>query len=681
MRSKVARLVTLTAGMAVFAGCTPEEPQDDLFVAGQARAPWHAAIVRARAVEPRVDISRAAPPAEITLNLFDDTLLSARLERFRETASGYTWEGEIAGEEGDVTLSVVDGIYAGTIRAESTLYQLSHDYAGHFVVERDEAVVGEHPPVLPDVAGSAPIVPSGFDDGGDTVVDVMVLYTPDVLAAVGGDAAIASVIDLAVAETNQGYAASGVAIHLDLVHHALTAYDETSFDWSQTLSRLQGKADGFMDEIHALRDLHGADHVVLLVETVGPYAGIGYQMQAASAPFFADYAFAVVAESYATGAYTFGHELGHNMGANHDHQNAGAGFFPYSHGLQVPEAGYRTVMAYPCSGCVRKNLWSSPLHSHAGVPTGIADYADNARSLNGTRFYSAAFRAEVEGPPADVAAMLSPVPGAAFTADTVTFTWEDAGALAYRLEVGDAPGDDGYHGADHGQATSVTVSGLPADGRDLAVRLWSQSSTAGWRYHDYAYTAWDEPPPPVTPSTILWPLAGSTLTSTAATFVWLMAPGSDDYRLSVGTVDQPARYYDNTIGLASSVHVDNLPGDGSELLATLYTHGPTGWQSTQAFFIAHTVVGGPALTSPVGAGPLSGITETFTWESSGALQYRLTLQRADGSYVFDGSAGTATEMTVTGLPTNGSPVRLVLFAELPSGWVERSFELVAASHL
>jgi hypothetical protein len=53
-------------------------------------------------------------------------------------------------------------------------------------------------------------------------------------------------------------------------------------------------------------------------------------------PAYADYAFNVVKDDCATGYYSFGHEIGHNLGLSHDHDNASGGLFDYSYGHQAP---------------------------------------------------------------------------------------------------------------------------------------------------------------------------------------------------------------------------------------------------------------------------------------------------------------------------------------------------------
>ena len=96
-------------------------------------------------------------------------------------------------------------------------------------------------------------------DAGQQIIDVMVAYTPKVEQIYGAAGAEALIIQ-AVAETNQAYANSGINPRLNLVHSVRTNYTESG-DINTDLSRLRATSDGYMDELHTLRDSYGADLV------------------------------------------------------------------------------------------------------------------------------------------------------------------------------------------------------------------------------------------------------------------------------------------------------------------------------------------------------------------------------------------------------------------------------------
>ncbi len=336
---------------------------------------------------------------QIFLNLFEDVSFVATLSRVEKLSKGgIAWTGHIDSvQESEVTLISRGNQMAANIVLPGAFYQLRYAGEGvHVIKEIDQSKFPPEAPPIPVESSPSSEQWWGADADDGSSIDVLVVYTEAAKNTVGGQTAMENLIDLAVTETNTGYANSLVIQRLNLVHTAQVSYDETGFDWSQTLRRLRDTTDGYMDNVHTLRDAYQADEVVLIVDS-GGYCGIGYMMTTVSQSFESS-AFAVVRYSCATGYYSFGHELGHNMGSHHDRANAnGSGAFDYSYGYQAPDNSFRTVMAYNCSGgCPRVNHWSNPNVDYNSQPTGIIDTspqsAFNAKSLNNTAFTVANFR-------------------------------------------------------------------------------------------------------------------------------------------------------------------------------------------------------------------------------------------------------------------------------------------------
>ena len=225
----------------------------------------------------------------------------------------------------------------------------------------------------------------------DTQIDLLVVYTAKA-AQLSGD--IDALIDLAINETNQGYQNSGVNATVSLAHKAQVNYTEASSSGTD-LNRLAGTNDGYMDEVHGLRDQYGAD-VVVLVNDVNGYCG-----QADAIGASASSAFAMVDYDCATGYYSFGHEIGHLQAARHNPENDPTNSpYAYGHGYQDPSSQWRTVMAYNCnSGCTRINYWSNPNKSYNGTAMGTTTRSDNTRVLNITSPTIANFRSGGTPPP------------------------------------------------------------------------------------------------------------------------------------------------------------------------------------------------------------------------------------------------------------------------------------------
>jgi hypothetical protein len=114
-------------------------------------------------------------------------------------------------------------------------------------------------------------------------------------------------INLAVTETNAAYTLSGVNAELRLVHVAFDTYVEASADaFGTALSALRNNGDGNLDQAHSLRTTYGADVVALIIDDA-QYCGMAYLGPGIGSMF------SVTAWNCATGYYSFGHEIAHNL--------------------------------------------------------------------------------------------------------------------------------------------------------------------------------------------------------------------------------------------------------------------------------------------------------------------------------------------------------------------------------
>jgi peptidyl-Asp metalloendopeptidase len=232
-----------------------------------------------------------------------------------------------------------------------------------------------------------------------TVVDMMVIYTPRVSKQAGSSSAAAQSALRAVDQTNLAFRNSGIRVYLRAVYVGQIDYRESG-RLHIDLRRLAATRDGYMDQVHALRNRYGADLVTLLVGR-GDLAGLAYQLEDLRDRTNASFAFSVVlAEEAQAPHYTLAHELGHKFGAQHDKANTDArGLFAYSHGWRFQAAGrvYRDIMAYEPGR--RIPYFSNPRILYRGVPTGDARTGDSARTINKSAPFVAAYRPErvVEG--------------------------------------------------------------------------------------------------------------------------------------------------------------------------------------------------------------------------------------------------------------------------------------------
>jgi len=151
-----------------------------------------------------------------------------------------------------------------------------------------------------------------------------------------------------------------------------------------------------------LRETYSADLVAMLSDAAGA-CGVGYLMQNLS-PAFEASGFSATNYSCAVGNLTFAHELGHNMGCQHDADNASvAPLFSYSYGWRWNATNgqqRRSVMAY--SPGIRVPHFSNPDVTNGGTPTGDPVLANNALSINNAALVISNFRVGDCGCPVDV---------------------------------------------------------------------------------------------------------------------------------------------------------------------------------------------------------------------------------------------------------------------------------------
>lgn len=207
------------------------------------------------------------------------------------------------------------------------------------------------------------------------VIDIMVVYTADARSAAGGHAAIQAKILQAIGDANATFFISGMSMRIHPVHLAEISYTESG-DVAVDRDRLQNPSDGFMDNVHALRDTYCADEVALIVDT--GTCGIAFIQDPSPDPGFESHAFFVTQDNCLTNTLAFAHEMGHTMGGRHDwYADDTIGSPTNNHGYLNVANGWRTVMAYnaECAAngktCFQQGSWSYPGYMIMGDPAGV----------------------------------------------------------------------------------------------------------------------------------------------------------------------------------------------------------------------------------------------------------------------------------------------------------------------
>lgn len=419
----------------------------------------------------RADLSeaharRALMTRELAFTTPSGQLLRFRMDRHVEHPSGdWTWVGSIAGDRAQEAIITFGREAAfGTIgQPGKEPLRLTMRDGVSWLVETDPRIiatldnVGTRPKgpdyiVAPELAADAALSKRGVRQaastatmsaassgstaasstaGASTTVDVLLGYTPGFVSYHGGESAAITRLNNLVEITNEAYINSQIDARIRLVRTMLVNYTDTNSN-NTALEELTGfrapstqttPAAAF-SELRAARDQYGADLVSLVRRfnhAGNGGCGIAWLIGggnrgsiSASSEYFG---YSIVSDGRDTGSdgktyfcreETLAHELGHNMGSQHDRDTADGddnvlqtneyGVFPYSFGYKAGSTAgnFFTVMAYGDSGQTRYRAFSNPRITFCGgLACGVPDQADNARSIAGTVAAIASFRPTV----------------------------------------------------------------------------------------------------------------------------------------------------------------------------------------------------------------------------------------------------------------------------------------------
>ncbi|MDR1725196.1 MAG: T9SS type A sorting domain-containing protein [Bacteroidales bacterium] len=298
--------------------------------------------------------------------------------------------------------------------------------------------------------------PSAFSNPDTAAtISLLVVYTDSAANSsyTSSHSGINNVIASMITLGNLCLSNSSTGITLTLAHSAQVVYTET-LDMTVSLSHLSGNNDGYMDNVHSLRQQYNADLVQLL--TIDNSSG-GYGNVLTDTTGNISRAFSVCWVTQVGGTYPCSvHELGHNMGLGHGATmlNPGTSIFSYSHGWRwtgnttnpYGTNKYCSVMSYwsgnnYADGIDGYNVayFANPNVSYAGAATGDAIQADAARSLREIKHVIAYYSNRLSNLP-DVPSNI------VFTNPTnygATVTWNSCNnAISYRVCI--PTGNGGY---------------------------------------------------------------------------------------------------------------------------------------------------------------------------------------------------------------------------------------------
>ena len=216
----------------------------------------------------------------------------------------------------------------------------------HVVIEEnEEAFPQDNVEDLPSLGNEetrsnvAALLEKGKSDSTTVVTyTIMLYYTPEARHSVDDMRTLAE--DM-IAKTNQGYINSQIPLRAKL--HCMEETKKPEAHFTKGSGHMLNVFATYLGGGNNLR--RSADAAVLLVKDASPMCGWGAVISDGD---YANKMVSLTQLSCAEAGYTFGHELGHNMGLQHDKYSprTGSGIVtPYSQGYHIHGTMFHTILA------------------------------------------------------------------------------------------------------------------------------------------------------------------------------------------------------------------------------------------------------------------------------------------------------------------------------------------------
>lgn len=420
-------MVTATNG-PVFINLTGE-PQLSTEAGGSRITGLDVAALRAALMPSQTE----AEPLSLTLNLFDDIVLTLRTALIESFGSdGLTWRGQLPGvanvrgylsvtglrkdNYSPVTASghvVINGqdyaiFPAGPGRVKIVITQVMKAWCGDILFTDQDDTTTYY-----DAAGDPQIA------GGTAVIHILALYPTSTkqnfAAGAAGAAAIEAMMATAQTMTNEAFLHSGIDARVEIAVEecpVLRATDTQALLY-EVINHKEGEA---WKAVTAAREKAQASIVALLAREGTFFQGGFILGQAATIPEpprfdasgldYATFALALLAhtpDADQQAGYTFAHELGHLLGGKHDRltQPMRGGFSPqydYVRGFVPPDQSFVTIMGYEDFGRPYVPAYSAADKSWngkvLGIPLGMPGAADAAHFFRLSTRVAACYRGD-----------------------------------------------------------------------------------------------------------------------------------------------------------------------------------------------------------------------------------------------------------------------------------------------
>jgi hypothetical protein len=277
----------------------------------------------------------------------------------------------------------------------------------------------------------------------------------------------------------------------------------------------------------------------------------------------------------------------------------------------------------------------------------------------------------------------SPASGSTLGSSSATFRWcIYPGATNYWLDVGSTAGGNNYYqsGSLPGATFAQSVASLPTDGSPVYVTWWYEVN-GSWASTEYQYTASGGGNQL---GVMQSPAPGSTLSGSNQLFTWTAGSIATAYEIDAGSTQGGNQYFQSgNVGNVTSDTVTGLPIDGSTVYITLWSLVNGQWVYNEYTYTAYNQGSSlGVITSPAPGSQFTGTTVTFQWmPGAGSSAYWLDIGSTAGGnqYYQSGNLGNVTQVTVNGLPSNGSTVYVTLYSLVGGQWISNQYTYTAYS--
>ncbi|HEX7155157.1 MAG TPA: zinc-dependent metalloprotease family protein [Thermoanaerobaculia bacterium] len=344
----------------------------------------------------------AEGPSELVINLFPDVILHSQREKIVRKGNTIQWTGTVEGANvyGKAIFAVTGDIVVGLVQRDRRVF-LVRPVTLHVlqVTEIRQRLLpqGGIPVLTPELVPVPPPPPPQPAE-----LNVMVVWDAALSAVCYFPAMNVSYEMMFEGLLNSVWAQfTSVTITANVTNYC-SSHSATGGNLSADLAWVSSNAT-----IAAERDARAADLVSYMVPSSPIYCGLGYYNAPPVNATDEATAFSVVVDDCAASAYALPHEIGHNLGMEHDRAHADVddpARCNYGFHVTIDNVPYvRTVMAYDCpAGCEIIGVHSDPTTGWVGWPfngtvkygeaCGSATAADNVSQLEAAASVAADFR-------------------------------------------------------------------------------------------------------------------------------------------------------------------------------------------------------------------------------------------------------------------------------------------------